>query len=70
MQFTISIILAALSVGQVSAFTNGTLVPSYICNPNADGLPKAFAQVLPYTRKNLQVVGFDAKGMFCIRVVK
>jgi len=45
---------------QVSAFTNGSLVPSYICNPTADGLPKAFAQLLPYTRKNAQVIAVDA----------
>jgi len=44
---------------QVSAFTNGSLVPSYICNPNADGLPKAFAQLLPYTRKNAATIAVD-----------
>jgi hypothetical protein len=47
------------SITSVSAFTNGSLVPSYICNPNADGLPKAFAQLLPYTRKNAQTIAVD-----------
>jgi len=49
-----------LAASQVSAFTNGSLVPSYICNPTPDGLPKAFAQLLPYTRKNAAVIAFDA----------
>jgi len=49
-----------LAVSQVTAFTNGSLVPSYICNPNPDGLPKAFSQVLPYTRKQAKTVAFDA----------
>jgi hypothetical protein len=47
---------------QVSAFTNGSLVPSYICNPASDGLPKAFAQLLPYTRKNAAVIAVDGNA--------
>jgi len=57
----LSLVLSALTLaGQVSAFTNGTLVPAYICNPQDDGLPKAFAQLLPYMRKNGKTVAFDA----------
>jgi len=51
----------ALAV-QVSAFTNGTLVPAYICNPVDDGMPKAFGQLLPYLRKNGKSVAFDANA--------
>jgi len=58
-----TIILATLAaVAPVSAFTNGTLVPAYICNQQADGLPKSFGQLLPYTRKNLAKIAVDAKA--------
>jgi hypothetical protein len=63
MQLTAVVLSALFAATQVSAFTNGSLVPPYICNPNADGLPKSFAQLLPYTRKQLQKVAFDAKGL-------
>jgi hypothetical protein len=59
MQTKSFIATALLAATQVSAFTNGSLVPSYICNPASDGLPKAFAQLLPYTRKNAAVLAFD-----------
>jgi hypothetical protein len=57
----LSLLLSAFAaVVQVAAFTNGTLVPAYICNPVDDGMPKAFAQLLPYLRKNGKSVAFDA----------
>jgi len=54
------LLTAIAAVVEVTAFTNGTLVPAYICNPVDDGLPKSFAQLLPYTRKNSKTVAFDA----------
>jgi len=57
----ISLLLSAFAaVAQVAAFTNGTLVPAYICNPVDDGMPKSFGQLLPYLRKNGKTVAFDA----------
>ncbi|KAF2421801.1 hypothetical protein EJ08DRAFT_490732 [Tothia fuscella] len=41
------------------AFTNGTLVPAYICHPNADGLPKSLGQLLRFTREPVQQIGFS-----------
>jgi hypothetical protein len=58
MRLTLAVSAFALAV-QVSAFTNGTLVPAYICNPVDDGMPKAFGQLLPYLRKNGKSVAFD-----------
>jgi len=56
----LSFLLSAFAaVVQVAAFTNGTLVPAYICNPVDDGMPKAFGQLLPYLRKNGKTVAFD-----------
>lgn len=62
MQFSTVILAALAAVTPVSAFTNGTLVPAYICNQQADGLPKSFGQLLPYTRKNLAKIAVDAKA--------
>jgi hypothetical protein len=57
----LSLVLSVLATAvRVSAFTNGTLVPAYICNPQADGLPKAFAELLPFVRKNGRTVAFDS----------
>jgi hypothetical protein len=57
----LSLLLSTLAVVvQVTAFTNGTLVPAYICNPVDDGMPKAFSELLPYLRKNGKTVAFDA----------
>jgi hypothetical protein len=33
---------AVLAAVPAAAFTNGTLVPAYICNPVNDGMPKSF----------------------------
>jgi hypothetical protein len=63
----LSWLLSAFAVVvQVTAFTNGTLVPAYICNPVDDGLPKAFAQLLPYTRKNGKTVAFDSNRSYSL----
>jgi hypothetical protein len=32
----------------VSAFTNGTLLPSYLCGPQGDGYPKSVGTLIPY----------------------
>jgi hypothetical protein len=43
----ISILLVVL-FKVVSAFTNGTLLPAYLCGPANDGMPKSLGQVLNF----------------------
>jgi hypothetical protein len=58
-----STILAALAAATPAlAFTNGSLVPPYICNPTADGLPKSFGQLLLFTREQTPTVAFSQNG--------
>jgi hypothetical protein len=62
MQFQ-TILLAALSVATPAlAFTNGSLVPPYVCNPTPDGLPKSFGQLLLFTREQTPTVAFGPNG--------
>ena len=62
MQFT-TLVLAALAAVPALAFTNGSLVPAYICNPKPDGLPKNFGEVLSFTREMTGPVAFNANGL-------
>jgi len=62
--FTTILTLAAFAMPSY-AFTNGTLVPSYICNPQNDGLPKSFGQLLQYTQKKVTTLAFNNNRMFC-----
>ncbi|KAF2093816.1 hypothetical protein NA57DRAFT_80818 [Rhizodiscina lignyota] len=50
---------AILAAAPAVAFTNGTLVPAYICNPVADGMPKTFGQLLQLTREQTPTVAFN-----------
>jgi hypothetical protein len=43
----------------VAAFTNGSIVPAYICDAKPDGLPKSFGQLLPYTREMTGPIAFN-----------
>ena len=63
MQLSTFILAALAAVAPVSAFTNGTLVPAYICNPIPDGKPKSFGQLLPYMKKNVKQVAVDPIGL-------
>ena len=36
------------SIQNVSSFTNGTLLPSYLCGPHGDGYPKSVGTLIPY----------------------
>lgn len=54
MQLPLAILAAIVAITPVSAFTNGALVPSYICNPQNDGLPKKFSDVLAKTMKKVR----------------
>ena len=59
-----TLVLAALTAALPAlAFTNGSLVPAYICNPTPDGLPKSFGQVLSFTREMTEAVAFNANGV-------
>jgi hypothetical protein len=61
MQFKI-IAFAAFAASPALAFTNGSIVPAYICNPKNDGLPKNFGQVLQLTREQTTKVGFNTNS--------
>lgn len=62
MQLT-TLVLAALTAAiPTLAFTNGSIVPAYICNPHPDGLPKNYAQVLANTREMTGPIAFNANG--------
>lgn len=59
MQLEAILFAAILAAAPAAAFTNGTLVPAYICNPTADGLPKSFGQLLQFTREQTPKVAFN-----------
>jgi hypothetical protein len=48
MAFLTIFLLALATVVPTQAFTNGSLVPAYFCNPEPDGMPKALGELLPY----------------------
>jgi hypothetical protein len=48
MAFLPILFLALTAVVPIQAFTNGSLVPSYFCHPDADGMPQALGQLLPF----------------------
>lgn len=50
----------SLQMPQFSAFTNGTLLPYYICGPPTDGLPKSLGTWLPYSKRSTAAVGTTA----------
>lgn len=57
------VVVAAMAAGSPAlAFTNGSLVPAYICDPVMDGLPKSFGELLPYTREMTGPVAFNYNG--------
>lgn len=45
-------LLALATVLPTQAFTNGSLIPAYFCNPVPDGLPKSLGELIPYTVKD------------------
>lgn len=45
-------LLALATVVPTQAFTNGSLVPEYFCHPNADGMPQALGELLPFLVKD------------------
>jgi hypothetical protein len=67
MRLTIHALLALAAVFpshiQVHAFTNGTLIPAYFCNPVPDGMPKSLGQLIPLTMKDQGELAFNANGM-------
>ena len=59
-----TLVLAALTAAMPTlAFTNGSLVPAYICHPTPDGLPKNYGQVLSFTREMTGPIAFNANGL-------
>jgi len=56
--------LAALTAAiPALAFTNGSLVPAYMCNPTPDGLPKNYGELLSYTREMTGPIAFNANRL-------
>jgi hypothetical protein len=45
---SLSLLASSTSFLSVSALTNGTLLPPYMCGPPGDGLPKSVGGVLPF----------------------
>ena len=58
--------LLALATGLPTfAFTNGSLIPAYFCNPVPDGLPKSLGELIPFTVKDqCAPFAFNANGKF------
>ena len=40
-------LLLTISLCSISAFTNGTLLPAYLCGPQNDGYPKSVGTLIP-----------------------
>jgi hypothetical protein len=53
-----------LTILPVQAFTNGSLIPAYFCNPVPDGMPKSLGELIPYTIKDQCAdLAFNANGV-------
>jgi hypothetical protein len=63
MQLQSVVLAAVIAALPVSAFTNGSIVPPYICNPQTDGLPKSFGQLLQFTQEQVKTVAFNQNRM-------
>jgi hypothetical protein len=64
MRVVIQSLLALAAVLPAAAFTNGTLIPAYFCNPVPDGLPKSLGELIPFTKKEqCGPLAFNANGM-------
>lgn len=53
MRVIIHSVLALAAVLPTQAFTNGTLIPAYFCNPVPDGMPKSLGELIPFTKKDI-----------------
>jgi hypothetical protein len=63
MQLLTIVLSALIAAVPISAFTNGSLIPAYICNPTPDGMPKSFGELLKFVKKDVQTIAFDATGL-------
>lgn len=67
MHLLIHSLLALATVLPTQAFTNGSLIPSYFCNPVPDGLPKSLGELIPFTVKDMTgPLPFNANGEYYI----
>lgn len=58
-----SLLALATILPTTHAFTNGSLIPAYFCNPKPDGLPKSLGQLIPQTVKDQgDVLAFNGNG--------
>ncbi len=64
MHLVVYALLALAAVLPADAFTNGSLIPSYFCNPKDDGLPKSLGELIPQTHKDQTgPLAFNANGI-------
>lgn len=65
MRFLIYSLLALATILPTEAFTNGSLIPPYFCNPEPDGLPKSLGELIPFTIKDQTgPLAFNANGIY------
>lgn len=70
MHLVIHSLLALAAVLPTHAFTNGSLIPSYFCNPKPDGLPKSLGQLIPQTHKDQgDTLAFNGNASANLKVV-
>jgi len=58
-QAALSVAAIGLLLPQAESFTNGTLLPGYLCGPPTDGLPKSVGTLLPYLQLGTALDGYD-----------
>jgi hypothetical protein len=67
MRLAIHSLLALATVLPTLAFTNGSLIPSYFCNPKPDGLPKSLGELIPFTIKDQCTdLAFNNNGTYSV----
>lgn len=65
----LTLLSALASVHAANAFTNGSLIPPYFCNPNNDGLPKSLGQLLPLTQLDVGLIAFNNDSAVNLKTV-
>lgn len=62
MHLIVHSLLALAAVLPAQAFTNGTLIPAYFCNPVPDGMPKSLGELIPLTIKEQGELAFNSNA--------
>ncbi|KUJ21862.1 uncharacterized protein LY89DRAFT_681239 [Mollisia scopiformis] len=65
-----SLLFLATVIPAAHAFTNGSLIPAYFCNPKPDGLPKSLGELIPFTVKDQNnALAFNSNASANLNVV-